>query len=392
MVYFKEFKHGDDIHLSLIDNEEDDLRTGITFVIHKSLLRPDGMHTHINKGSLLSEMSVKVSKGSHDVTPMYVLKSTVRDNFELPTSSSMLGRRIISGSVRWGSKSLRISGEAVYLPGYWEWTEDVLSRFGSILDSCSIYPAVQASLFLYDKNPDIIRSFCESWCPTSNTLHTMTGEWSISLWDLYKFGGLPIVGKIYDETVPSYNIMRARDKEGRRLLSQACEILFVVYHTLTKDAHSRKGVSTQSWIDFWCKQKRVHKEPTKRRRYSESRPKFTANPSVNIETQPIVWEKAESDMFNLLGLKGVNRRTNTYVAAFISCWLCTFVLPDSEERLIRPSTFEIVVLMACGHTFSLAIPVLSSIYRGLNAIASAPKPAYSKTFFPAHYLYGWGIN
>ncbi|XP_057248944.1 uncharacterized protein LOC130590498 [Beta vulgaris subsp. vulgaris] len=178
-------------------------------------------------------MSVKVSKGSHDVTPMYVLKSTVRDNFELPTSSSMLGRRIISGS------------------------------------------------------------------------------------------------------------------------------------------------------------KRVHKEPTKRRRYSESRPKFTANPSVNIETQPIVWEKAESDMFNLLGLKGVNRRTNTYVAAFISCWLCTFVLPDSEERLIRPSTFEIAVLMACGHTFSLAVPVLSSIYRGLNAIASAPKPAYSKTFFPAHYLYGW---
>ncbi|KMS95416.1 hypothetical protein BVRB_008470 [Beta vulgaris subsp. vulgaris] len=94
-------------------------------------------------------------------------------------------------------------------------------------------------------------------------------------------------------------------------------------------------------------------------------------------------------MFDLLGLKVVNRRTYTYVAAFISCCLCTFVLPDSGERLIGPGTFEMDVLMACGHTFSLEVPVLSSIYCGLNAIASAPKPAYSKTFFPAHYLYGW---
>ncbi|KMS97487.1 hypothetical protein BVRB_5g126530 [Beta vulgaris subsp. vulgaris] len=183
--------------------------------------------------------------------------------------------------------------------------------------------------------------------------------------------------------------MRARDKEGKRLLSQACEVLFIFYHTLTKDPNSRKGVSAQSWIDFWCKQKRVHEEPTKSLRYFESRPKFTINPSVNIEIQPIVWEKAESDMFDLLGIKSVNRRTYISVAAFISFWLCTFVLPDSEERLIRPSTFEIVALMACGHTFSLAIPLLSSIYFGLNAIASAPKPDFSKTFFPAHYLYGW---
>ncbi|KMT03938.1 hypothetical protein BVRB_8g187470 [Beta vulgaris subsp. vulgaris] len=94
-------------------------------------------------------------------------------------------------------------------------------------------------------------------------------------------------------------------------------------------------------------------------------------------------------MFVLLGIKVVNRRTYTYVAAFTSCWLCTFVLPDSEEWFIRPRTFEIAALIACEKTFSLAVPVLSSVYRGLNAIASAPKLDFSKSFFPSHYLYGW---
>ena len=37
----------------------------------------------------------------------------------------------------------------------------------------------------------------------------------------------------------------------------------------------------------------------------------------------------------------------------------------------------------------LAVPVLTSIYRGLGVIFSAGKPLNSMLFFPAHYLYGW---
>jgi len=45
--------------------------------------------------------------------------------------------------------------------------------------------------------------------------------------------------------------------------------------------------------------------------------------------------------------------------------------------------------MASGCTFSLAVLVLASLYSGLNEIADAAKPSYSRSFFPCHYLYGW---
>jgi len=62
---------------------------------------------------------------------------------------------------------------------------------------------VYASLYSYSRNIHVLSAFCESWCPTTNTLHTISGEMSISLWDLYRLGRLLIIGKIYDETIPS---------------------------------------------------------------------------------------------------------------------------------------------------------------------------------------------
>ncbi|XP_056688310.1 uncharacterized protein [Spinacia oleracea] len=390
MVYLSEFKKGDDIHLSIRDSEKDDLKTGTHFVIQRSLRRPTGsMRATIDQEIFRSEMAIQVTPGTSSDPPFYVLKSTLPDRYQLDALSPMLGRRILSGSVGWKSKNLRVSGEASFLPGWWEWTEDVLSRFGDILRVCSVYTTVQASLCLYDKDPNIIRAFCESWSPTTNTLHTMTGEWSVSLWDIYKLRGLPILGGIYDETIPDYHMLGARDENGNRQISQACVILFTVYHRLAKDPKSKKGVTAQLWIDFWCKRERIHKVPLKRRRYTESRPKVTNNPDVNIEAQPISWSQEENDLFDSLGVVGANRRAITYVGAFLSCWLCTFVLPQSEDRLIRPGTFETATLMARGETFSLAVPVLTSIYRGLNSISSNSKPSYSKTFFPTHYVYAW---
>ena len=45
--------------------------------------------------------------------------------------------------------------------------------------------------------------------------------------------------------------------------------------------------------------------------------------------------------------------------------------------------------MAVGCTYSLGVPVLAGIYRGLGGIFSAGKPSNSMSFFPAHYLYSW---
>jgi len=76
------------------------------------------------------------------------------------------------------------------------------------------------------------------------------------------------------------------------------------------------------------------------------------------------------------------------LAAFLSCWLCTFALPEDEKGFIRPDTFEVASKMAARCTFSLAVPVLARIYQGLNGIFTTTKLSNSMSFFPANYPYG----
>ncbi|KNA07366.1 hypothetical protein SOVF_172530, partial [Spinacia oleracea] len=45
--------------------------------------------------------------------------------------------------------------------------------------------------------------------------------------------------------------------------------------------------------------------------------------------------------------------------------------------------------MARGDTYSLGVPVLASIYHGLNVISRSSRPSYSGSCFPTHYVYGW---
>ena len=94
------------------------------------------------------------------------------------------------------------------------------------------------------------------------------------------------------------------------------------------------------------------------------------------------------DVFRSLGVPK-EKRESTYLAAFLSCWLCAFVLPETGEKFIHPRTCEVTSLMASGTTFSLAIHVLANIYRGLNGITKTAKPSHSRSFFSRHYLHEW---
>ena len=58
-------------------------------------------------------------------------------------------------------------------------------------------------------------------------------------------------------------------------------------------------------------------------------------------------------------------------------------------NLIRPAIFKIASTMAQGETFSFVVPVLASIYNGLNEIACSSKPRTNASIFLIHYLYGW---
>ncbi|KAL0298853.1 UNVERIFIED_CONTAM: hypothetical protein Sradi_6545100 [Sesamum radiatum] len=112
--------------------------------------------------------------------------------------------------------------------------------------------------------------------------------------------------------------------------------------------------------------------PPPRKEKKTFRPKSTHNPLGDIAIHER-WSTAEKPYLPSYALKGVSRK-KVYLAAYLACWLCVFVLPSKDVNSIRPSTFKMASLMANGRRVNLAIPVLASIYEGLNTVATSPKP------------------
>ncbi|KAH0644634.1 hypothetical protein KY284_032518 [Solanum tuberosum] len=118
-----------------------------------------------------------------------------------------------------------------------------------------------------------------------------------------------------------------------------------------------------------------------------ARPESTHNPSGGLP-DTTGWSCVEERMFSGLGVK-VDKRNETYLAAFLSCWLCDFFLPNKEGDFIRLGTFKMASFMASGRKINLAIPILASIYNGLNKISNLSQLNQIKVCFPIHYFYGW---
>lgn len=98
--------------------------------------------------------------------------------------------------------------------------------------------------------------------------------------------------------------------------------------------------------------------------------------------------KRENDPFVTLNIpEGLIE--GTYLASLIACWLCSFVLPTEAVCLIRLAMFVAASKLAHGECLNLAIPVLASIYWGLNGISMARSLNKLEVIFPIHYVYGW---
>ncbi|KAK4384048.1 hypothetical protein Sango_3097300 [Sesamum angolense] len=298
-----------------------------------------------------------------------------------------LGRSIIEGDAKWDG-DLRFIREFCYTKGYWEWTQDVLSRCGDRLRHLKIYDAVYASLFTYDHNSDIVKAFCEAWCPLTNTLLTSVGEMSISLWDLHELVGLPMTGCLYDEVVPSALELTGVDEKRERFIPRSCKYLLYAYYLLqSADDNRCSHVSIDKWVKFWSKKTTKYHPPPPRKEEKTVRPKLTHNPLGDIATHER-WSTAEDALFAKLCIER-SLKEEVYLAVYLACWLCLFVLPGNDVNSIRPSTYKMASLMANGRRVNLAIPVLASIYEGLNIVATSPKPASTSHYFPIHFVYAW---
>ncbi|GAA0166307.1 hypothetical protein LIER_40165 [Lithospermum erythrorhizon] len=257
---------------------------------------------------------------------------------------------------------------------------------GHIKWNCHLKIDVKASLCVYDCSDGFLKIFYENWCPSTNTLVVPQGELSISLCDLWELGGLPVPGRLFDEVVPSTECLSLPlDSDNR--IPRSCRFLLLGYHRLA--SHSLDGtVFVSSWIGFWNYSFRTYVGHEAADHSSTKTAPGPVCPREPTTSHYRAWESRDKYPFDVLEVDA-GLEEEVYCAAFLSCWLCTFVFPAEPLGLIRASVFKMAGVMAKGSVVSLAPPVLACIYRGLSQISVSDTPSASQACFPAHYLFGW---
>nr|GMC99818.1 ABC transporter G family member 11 [Ipomoea batatas]GME16965.1 ABC transporter G family member 11 [Ipomoea batatas] len=222
-----------------------------------------------------------------------------------------LGKRILDGEVSWSNH-----------PNF-----DVLRKG-------SIYDAVYASLFTYDRNASIIQAFCEAWCPLTNTLVTSQGKVTISLRDLHILGGLPLLGEAYDERIPT--ALELNRSHNSTHFYKSCSYLLAAFHHLSNQEVDSPHVCVSQWIEFWCRKSQRYQAPPARKETKgrRSRPKATYNPSGIIDAFE-GWSSVSDVPFETLGIPRIQEE-EIYLAAFLACWLCVFCAPKYTFKCHSP--------------------------------------------------------
>ncbi|KAL2927733.1 Protein MAIN-LIKE 2 [Bienertia sinuspersici] len=224
--------------------------------------------------------------------------------------------------------------------------EDIICTYRNALANIHILNVVYALILLYECNVPMIHYFCESWCPRTNTILIVAGETSISLWDIRTLAGLPITGIFYDEVVPTAADLTS-SKDGKQYPPPSCRYLFAALWHITSNSKS-SYVTFEEWFRFWFR------GPKK---YSTTR--LPQPLSSWIFQRSIVWTPI----------------------------LRLFLLVDFDLGCIRPSVFKPASQLASGRRISLAIPMLTCIYKGLGELSSSFTPGNQVEPFPAHYVY-----
>ncbi|GAA0170216.1 hypothetical protein LIER_40914 [Lithospermum erythrorhizon] len=135
------------------------------------------------------------------------LKGSDQESSDPTHGFHFLGSMIYAGHVQWRGP-LKIRDNFEYIPGYWEWAEDVLSRCGDML--------VNASL---------------------------TGV------DLLELRGLSVTGRLFDEVVPIDEFL-SQSLSDKARIPESCRFLILGYQYLATESPDER-VSIFSWIGFW---------------------------------------------------------------------------------------------------------------------------------------------
>ncbi|TYK08451.1 uncharacterized protein E5676_scaffold654G00670 [Cucumis melo var. makuwa] len=165
MVYFTEYSDSTKRCLIILKDENQSLDSGIILPVR------EGAFENITDSQILKDNFILLPKWS-------------KEKIDIGSSNDKQLKNSLEHCAQ--------SPWRILLSHYWEWLELAVARNTTILKRARLFDVVMASMYTYDCNSDIVRAFCEAWCPSTNTLHTSAGEMSISLWDLWVLGGLPI--------------------------------------------------------------------------------------------------------------------------------------------------------------------------------------------------------
>uniref|UniRef100_A0A2N9EEV8 Aminotransferase-like plant mobile domain-containing protein n=1 Tax=Fagus sylvatica TaxID=28930 RepID=A0A2N9EEV8_FAGSY len=158
-------------------------------------------------------------------------------------------------------------------------------------------------------------------------------------------------------------------------LPSSCEYLFAAFHHLSLELGGPDSVTSTEWVGFWFRGSvRYPKPPNRRSLRRSARGKSSHNPRGIITTYRNQCRTEDEEApFRILKVSE-KAKEETWLAALLSCWLGEFVFPGKEANLIRPGIFKVASSMARGKKYCLAVPVLATIYKGLNDIASSSVP------------------
>ncbi|KAJ8437261.1 hypothetical protein Cgig2_010086 [Carnegiea gigantea] len=132
----------------------------------------------------------------------------------------------------WGS-TFQFRGRSTFMIGVMEWTKRVLSHFKEPLKQAGIFGAV---------------AFCELWGLLTNTLHHSAGKVSISLYDLERIEGLPILGAIYEEF-----LLLNKDLTGHNKYHATVAELLCIHAELCR-FHKVNHIYYDLWLDHFYRE------------------------------------------------------------------------------------------------------------------------------------------
>ncbi|GAA0157425.1 hypothetical protein LIER_14695 [Lithospermum erythrorhizon] len=211
-----------------------------------------------------------------------------------------------------------------------------------------------ASLCIYDCSDEIRKAFCEHWCPSTNTLIILQGELSISLWNLLDLGGLSVVGRLFDEVVPTAECLSQSLSEESRLPA-FCRFLLLGYYYLVVQFPDGR-VSASAWISFWTI---LFGPMWVMRQLIGAHPRaFVPENCLYLIT---VLGMLATDILLILWESMRGLEEEVYCDVFLSYWLCVFVLPAKSLGFIRAGVFKMESFMANGYRVSVGPVVLSCI-------------------------------